>query len=174
MMMQRLNWPLLGYGLLAPALLLGAVAGIATFADESASPTPLAQGRVGAEDEFLRILPLPDGVEDIAPIAGAKNIPFKECSAVWPDGYRAYLAEGVAAEGHANRRDIYGWLRTKHAFDTKDCTCAGKAPAWEQVDAIYAELERKYGVVLLKHTANYEEQARLYRAAVERMCGGSF
>lgn len=127
-----------------------------------------------AEDEFLEVTPLPDGIEAVEPIPGAVNVRFQDCEEVWPDGYRAWRAESVATEGHAERGDIYGWLRTKGAFDALACDCAAKVAPWDQVEVIYAALESRHGRVLLKHTAGYETQARAYRAAVERMCGGPF
>jgi hypothetical protein len=127
-----------------------------------------------AEQDFLQVAPLPEGIEAIEPIPGAVNTRFQDCEAVWPDGYRAWLAESVAIEGHAERGDIYGWLRTKQAFEAEACDCSAKVAPWDEVDAIYAALQSQHDHVLLKHTAIYEEQARAYRAAVERMCGGPF
>jgi hypothetical protein len=127
-----------------------------------------------AEDGFLEVAPLPEGIEAVEPIPGAVNVRFQDCEAVWPDRYRAWRAESVATEGHAERGDIYGWLRTKGAFEALACDCAAKVAPWDQVEVIYAALESRHGRVLLKHTAVYETQARAYRAAVERMCGGPF
>lgn len=127
-----------------------------------------------AEDEFLRIVPLPDGIEAVGRIPGAQNVRFQDCEVVWPEGYRAWLEESVAAEGHAERGDIYAWLRTKGAYEKRACDCAAKVAPWDPVDAIYEGLKSRHGKVLLKHTAIYENQARTYRAAVEQMCGGDF
>lgn len=127
-----------------------------------------------SEVDFLEVTPLPQGIEAIDPMPGAVNVRFQDCEAVWPDGYRAWRAESVAAEGHAERGDIYGWLRTKGAFDARDCDCAAKVAPWDQVEVIYDALKSRHGRVLLKHTAVYEDQARQYRAAVQRMCGGPF
>jgi hypothetical protein len=127
-----------------------------------------------AESDFLRVAPLPEGIDAVAPIPGAVNARFQDCEADWPGGYRAWLAEGVAAEGHAERGDIYGWLRTKGAFEARACGCEAKVAPWDQVEVIYAALKSHHGQVLLKHTAVYEVQARQYRAAVERICGGPF
>lgn len=126
------------------------------------------------EADFLRVAPLPDGIETVEPIPGAVNVRFQDCDATWPDGYRAWRAESVAAEAHAQRGDIYGWLRTKQAFDAKACNCAAKVAPWGDVEAIFAALRARHGQVLLKHTAVYEDQARTYRVAVEQMCGGPF
>lgn len=126
------------------------------------------------EQDFLRVAPLPDGIETVGPIPGAVNVRFQDCEAVWPDGYRAWLAESVAAEGHAERGDIYGWLRTKGAFEARGCDCAAKVAPWDEVETIFAALESRHGQVHIKHTAIYEAQARAYRTAVERMCGGPF
>ena len=127
-----------------------------------------------AEDGFLEVAPLPDGIEAVEPVSGAANVRFQDCEAVWPEGYRAWRSESVAAEGHPSRGDIYGWLRTKGAFEAKSCDCAAKVAPWHQVEVIYSALKSRHGQVLLKHTAVYEDQARQYRAAVERMCGGPF
>ncbi|MGL4234694.1 MAG: hypothetical protein ACRCSW_01340 [Tabrizicola sp.] len=126
------------------------------------------------EDDFLKVAPLPDGIGAVEPIPGAVNVQFQDCEAVWPDGYRAWRTESIATEGHAALGDIYGWLRTKGAFEARACDCAAKVAPWDQVEVIYAALKSRYGQVLLKHTAVYEDQARQYRAAVERMCGGPF
>jgi len=126
------------------------------------------------EQDFLHVAPLPEGIETVEPIPDAVNVRFQDCEAVWPEGYRAWLAESVATEGHAERGDIYGWLRTKGAFEARDCDCAAKVTLWEEVETIFAALESLHGQVLLKHTAIFEAEARQYRAAVERMCGGSF
>lgn len=126
------------------------------------------------EDEFLQVAPLPDGIDTVAPLPGAVNVRFQNCEAFWPDGYRAWRAESVATNGHAERGDIYGWLRTKGAFEARGCDCAAKVAPWEDVEAIYAALKSRHGQVLLKHTAVYEDQARRYRSAVQRMCGGPF
>lgn len=126
------------------------------------------------EDGFLQVAPLPDGIEAVKPTPGAVNVRFQDCEAVWPDGYRAWRTESIATEGHAALGDIYGWLRTKGAFEARACDCAAKVVPWDQVEVIYAALKSQYGQVLLKHTAVYEDQARQYRAAVERMCGGPF
>lgn len=153
------------------ACVLGCTVLLAKADPPTAQQSPAAND---SEDDFLRILPLPKGIEKIEPIVGSVNIRFKDCAAVWPNGYRAYLAESVAAEGHANRGDIYGWLRAKQAFESKDCSCTGKVANWAPVEAIYAGLRNKYGTVLLKHTAVYEDQARIFHYAVERLCGGLF
>lgn len=126
------------------------------------------------EQDFLHVAPLPEGIETVEPIPDAVNVRFQDCEAVWPEGYRAWLAESVAAEGHAERGDIYGWLRTKGGFEARDCDCAAKVTPWDDVETIFAALESRHGQVLLKHTAIYEAQSRVYRAAVERMCGGPF
>jgi hypothetical protein len=131
-------------------------------------------GAETAEEEFLTVAPLPQGIENVSPLLGAVNVRFQDCTAVWPDGYRAWRAESVAAEGHAERGDIYGWLRTKGAFEARACGCEAKVAPWDQVLVIYAAMESHHGQVLLKHTAVYEDQARQYRAAVEHMCGAPF
>jgi hypothetical protein len=127
-----------------------------------------------AGQDFLQVAPLPEGIKAVEPISGAVNVRFQDCEAIWPEVYRAWLSESVATEGHAERGDIYGWLRTKQAFEAMACDCSAKVAPWDEVDAIFAALQTQHGIVLLKHTAIYEDQARAYRAAVERMCGGPF
>jgi hypothetical protein len=127
-----------------------------------------------AEEDFLKIAPLPEGIEAIAPLPDAVNVRFQDCEAVWPEGYRAWLAESVAAEGHARKRDIYSWLRAWKAFEAKDCGCAGKVAAWDDVDRTYSALLQGHGRVEIKHTAVFASQADTLTAAVERMCGGPF
>jgi hypothetical protein len=131
-------------------------------------------GAETAEEEFLTVAPLPEGIETVAPLPGAVNVRFQDCTAVWPDGYRAWLAESVAAEGHARKRDIYSWLRAWKAFEAKDCGCAGKVAAWDDVDRIYSALLQAHGRIEIKHTAVFASQADTLTAAVERMCGGPF
>jgi hypothetical protein len=127
-----------------------------------------------AEEDFLKIAPLPGGIEAKAPLPDAVNVRFQDCEAVWPEGYRAWLAESVAAEGHARKRDIYAWLRAWQAFEAKDCGCAGKVAPWDDVDRIFAKLQQAHGRVEIKHTAVFASQADTLTAAVERMCGGPF
>lgn len=126
------------------------------------------------ELDFLRIAPLPEGIEAIKPMTGAVNVRFQDCEAAWPEGYRDWVAESVAAEGHARKRDIYAWLRARQAFGSKDCGCTGKVAAWEDVQTIYSSLRDTHGRVLIKHTADFAARADVLTAAVERMCGGPF
>ena len=126
------------------------------------------------EQDFLHVAPLPEGIETVEPIPGAVNVRFQDCEAVWPEGYRAWLAESVAAEGYARKRDIYGWLRARQAFETKDCGCIGKVASWEEVEHVYAALRETHGRVWIRHTAEYAAHANILTAAVERMCGGPF
>jgi len=127
-----------------------------------------------SEDDFLQIAPLPPGIEAVEPIPGAVNVPFQDCGAVWPEGYRAWRAESVANEGHARKRDIYSWLRAWQAFEAKDCGCTGKVAAWEEVERAYGALLQAHGRVEIKHTAGFASQADVLTAAVEKMCGGPF
>ena len=126
------------------------------------------------EDDFLEVAPLPEGIEAVEPIPGAVNVRFQDCETVWPEGYRAWLAESVAEEGHARKRDIYSWLRAWQAFEAKDCGCTGKVAAWEDVDRVYTALLQSHGRVEIKHTTVFASQADTLTAAVERMCGGPF
>ena len=92
--MARLNWRLLLSAQCAIALTICSFCGIAALADGATVPglpppadvlAPLGM----AEEEFLRIGPLPDGIEKVGPIQGAVNVPFAECEASWPEGYKA-------------------------------------------------------------------------------------
>ncbi len=126
------------------------------------------------EQDFLHVAPLPEGIETVEPIPGAVNTRFQDCEAVWPEGYRAWLAESVAEEGHARKRDIYSWLRAWQAFEAKDCGCTGKVAPWEDVDRVYEALKQAHGRVEIMHTAAFASQADTLTAAVEQMCGGPF
>ena len=137
----------------------------------SEQPSPTANS---TEGDFLRIQPLPAGIADVTPIPGAVNVPFADCQASWPDGYKQFRNEDFAVPGHARKRDIYAWLRAKQAFETRDCGCDGKVAPWEPVEAIYAELVNSYGTVQVKHTAEYDAQANVLTELVERLCGGRF
>lgn len=137
-----------------------------------AAPAPAPAETV--EDEFLQVVPLPDGIETVTPLSDALNVRFQDCEAFWPDGYRAWRAESVATEGHARKRDIYSWLRAWQAFEAKDCSCTAKVAPWEDVDRVYEALKQVHGRVEIKHTAVFASQADTLTAAVERMCGGSF
>ncbi len=141
------------------------IIGIAVSAPANAETT---------EQDFLHVAPLPEGIETVEPIPGSVNVRFQDCEAAWPEGYRAWRGESVAIEGHAERGDIYGWLRTRQAFEARACDCEAKVAPWDDVEKVYSALMSQHGEVLLKHTAIYEAQARAYRVAVERMCGGSF
>lgn len=108
-----------------------------------------------AEQDFLRVMPLPDGIDEVEPILGAVNVLFKDCGDHWPEGYRAWRVESVAAEGQARKRDIYSWLRARQAFKMRECGCVGKVAEWEPVETIYASLQTTHGEVLIRHTADF-------------------
>lgn len=145
--------------------------GVVTIISIAASAHVMAE--TTAQD-FLHVAPLPEGTETAEPIPDAVNVRFQDCEAVWPEGYRDWLAESVAAEGHARKRDIYSWLRARQAFEAKDCGCTGKVASWDEVEHVYAALRDTHGRVLIRHTAEYAAQADILTAAVERMCGGPF
>ena len=159
---------------IAAALFIFVLCGAAVRAEDSAAPAEQTPGSQTPEDSFLRIAPLPAGIENVTPIPGAVNIPFANCAANWPEGYKVFRDEDFAVEGHARRRDIYAWLRAKQAFETRDCSCSGKVAPWEPVEAIYAQLVKTFGEVQIKHTAAYDAEANVLTATVERMCGGRF
>ena len=78
------------------------------IADGSDAPRGGPLAIPGREEEFLRIQPLPKGIENVSPIPGAVNVPFKECEASWPAGYRAFRAEDFAVEGYEAHPHIKG------------------------------------------------------------------
>ena len=177
--MAELNWHLLHPPQFMMVLMISSFCGMAALAESG--PVPAAQAPANtapatglAEEEFLRIGPLPDGIEKVGPIQGAVNVPFADCEASWPEGYKAFRAEDFAVKDHARKRDIYAWLRAKQAFEARNCTCAGKIAPWEPVEAIYAGLVKTYAEVQIKHTAAYDAQANQLTALVEKMCGGRF
>ena len=163
----------------AVVLMISSFCGMAALAESGPVPAARAPANTApatglAEDEFLRIGPMPDGIEKVGPIQGAVNVPFAECGASWPEGYKAFRAEDFAVKDHARKRDIYAWLRAKQAFEARDSTCGSKVAPWEPVEAIYAGLEKTYGVVQIKHTAAYDAQANQLTVLVEKICGGRF
>ena len=163
----------------AVVLMISSFCGMAALADSGPvpalpSPTDAVSVTGLAVEEFLRIGPLPDGIENVEPIQGAVNVPFADCEASWPEGYKAFRAEDFAVKDHARKRDIYAWLRAKQAFEHRDCTCSGKVAPWEPVEAIYTALVKTYGTLKIKHTAAYDAQANQLTALVEKMCGGRF
>ena len=177
--MANVIWRLLYPVQCVMALSIGSFCGMAALAGSTPapalpSPTRSAPTTGLTEGDFLRVQPLPEGFEKVEPIPGAVNIPFADCEASWPEGYKAFRAEDFAVKDHARKRDIYAWLRAKQAFEARDCTCGGKVAHWEPVEAIYAGLVKTYGVVQIKHTAAYDAQANQLTALVEKMCGGRF
>jgi hypothetical protein len=124
---------------------------------------------VARENDFLQIVPdtpVPEGVE---PIEGAENVEFKHCDTQW-------LPEWKEHRRDREWNDIYGYVKRKNVIDTKDCSCTGKVASWQPVEAIYAELQAKYGVSVVKmiHTDEYFQKAEAMTPVAEAMCGGKF
>lgn len=154
--------------LVAGCLCAGAVS---ASADEAATPAL----DTGAEEQaLLRVRPLPEGLETVAPIPGAVNVRFLDCTATWPEGYKAHRAAGSKKEGYARKRDIYSYLQASQAFEARDCGCTGKVAAWEPVEAIYAGLQAENGEVTQDQTSAYAAAAAELIDAVEILCGGRF
>lgn len=141
------------------------------FGDLPAAPVP---DSTVEEQAFLRVRPLSEGLETVAPIPGAVNVRFLDCKAAWPEGYKAHRAAGSRKDGYARKRDIYSYLQASQAFETHDCGCNGKVAPWEPVEAIYAGLQAESGEVTQDHTAAYADAAAELTDAVETMCGGRF
>lgn len=151
--------------------------GIPDAAQSDEAPLPATtsadSGVPADESDFLRVRPLPEGIEEVKPIPGAVNTRFIECKPSWPDGYKANEAKKGTVE-YRNKADIYRYLYASHAFETRDCGCTGKVAAWGGVDQIYDALKAKQGEMSLKDTADFASAAQVYFDAVEKMCGGRF
>jgi hypothetical protein len=169
--MQMVRSAILTY--LRPFLVAGcffAGAGIA-LGDDLTTP---AAGTAVNEQSFLRVRPLPKGLEKFQPIPGAVNVRFLDCESTWPEGYNAHRAAGSRKEGYARKRDIYSYLQASQAFETRDCGCAGKVAPWQAVEGIYAGLQTETGEVTQDQTAAYADAAADLINAVETLCGGRF
>lgn len=125
-----------------------------------------------AEEAFLDVLPKIDVPDDVQPIPGAVNEPFRTCEAQWPEGYE------LARSGPEARalRDIYGLVRTRNVIISKDCTCSGKVANWEDVDRVATALRKQTGVERLgwMHTKDIAAEADRLTVVAETMCGGAF
>ena len=135
--------------------------------DEATAPAAEEQG-------FLQVRPLPEGLATVRPIPRAVNVRFLNCEATWPEGYKAHRAAGSRKDGYARKRDIYSYLQASQVFEARDCGCSGKVAPWEQVEAIYAELQAETGEVTQDQTAAYADAAADLIDAVEILCGGRF
>lgn len=138
------------------------------LSDETTPVTP------ADEQAFLRVRPLPAGLDAVEPIPGAVNVRFLDCAASWPEGYKVHRAEGSKMEGYARKRDIYLYLQASQAYVSRDCGCAGKVAPWEPVEAIYAGLQEEFGEVTQVQTADYATAAARLIDAVEILCQGRF
>lgn len=147
----------------------------AAQSDEAPLPaTTSADAGVPAdENTFLRVRPLPEGIDDVQPIPGAANTRFIDCKASWPEGYTANRAKIGSAEYRA-KSDIYAYLRALRSFENRDCGCSGKVAPWDGVETIYAALRKAPGKIASEDTAEYSEAADLLEAAVEKLCAGKF
>ena len=124
------------------------------------------------EEALLSILPEIEVPEDVQQIPGAVNEEFRNCQASWPAGYE------LARSGPEARalRDIYSFVRARNVIVTKDCGCAGKVAAWDDVDAVAAALREDHNVERLswQQTESIYAEAKKLIAVAETMCGGSF
>lgn len=153
-----------------PIRSLSVIAILATVLNASLA---LADGSSpAAEDAFLDVLPRIDVPETVEPLPGAVNEEFRHCQAYWPPEYEK------AQSGPEARalRDIYGFVRARNVFATRDCSCAGKVATWQEVDRIATALRSRDGVDRLgwMQTADLARTADSLTAVVEKMCGGSF
>lgn len=153
----------------AAALLAGLAAWPGVALSEEAAPTAAID-----EQAFLRVRPLPEGLDAVEPIPGAVNVRFLDCEASWPEGYKAHHAAGSRKEGYARKRDIYLYLQASQAYEARNCGCAGKVAPWEPVEAIHAGLQGQSGEVTQEQTAPYATAADRLIDAVETMCAGRF
>lgn len=138
--------------------------------DAPAVPAPDA----AAQDQaFLRVRPIPEGVANVQPIPGAKNVRFVECEAAWPQEYKDNRSKIGSAEFRA-KSDIYAYLNAQQSFEMRDCTCTGKVAPWVKVDVIYAELVAEHVELSSQDTAEFSEAADRLEGAVAILCGGKF
>lgn len=149
------------------------LAGLAACSGAALGDEP-APGAPSDEQAFLRVRPLPEGLDTLEPIPGAVNVHFLDCETSWPEGYKAHRAAGSRKEGYARKRDIYLYLQASQAYETRDCGCAGKVAPWEPVEAIYAALQEEFGEVTQAQTDPYAKTAARLVDAVETMCKGRF
>ena len=151
---------------LSAALILATLwTGMATA--ETPAPADLAE-----EDTFLDVLPKVEVPDEVQPIPGAVNEEFRNCEAQWPMGYKD------AQSGPEARalRDIYGFVQARNVVASGDCTCAGKAANWEDVDRVADALRKQSGIERLgwQYTKEVAAEADRLTAIAETMCGGSF
>lgn len=156
--------------------IVGALVVLASFAAWPSAALSQESAPVAPTDAaaFLRVRPLPEGLENVEPIHGAVNVRFLDCEASWPEGYKAHRAAGSRKEGYARKRDIYLYLQASHTYETLDCGCAGKVAPWEPVETIYAGLLDQSGEVTQAQTEPYAAAAARLIDAVELMCRGRF
>lgn len=157
---------------LRPLLVAGCLCAGAGSAlgDEPAVPAPDAAAE---EQAFLRVQPLPEGLEKVQPLPGAKNVRFAECEAAWPQQYKENRSKIGSAEFRA-KSDIYAYLNAQQSFEMRDCTCTGKVAPWAKVDVIYAALVAEHVELSSQDTAEFSEVADRLEGAVAILCGGKF
>ena len=142
----------------------------AALGDVTAPPAPVVPANDGA---FLRVRPLPEGIENVEPIPRAKNVRFVECEAEWPQEYKENRSKIGSAEFRA-KSDIYAYLNAQQSFELQDCTCTGKVAPWAKVDVIYDALLAEHGELSSQDAAEFSEAADRLEGAVATMCGGKF
>lgn len=134
---------------------------------QAPTPSPEAQ-----EEAFLDILPPLAIPADVQPIPGAVNEEFRNCQALWPEGY-AQARSGPEARA---LRDVYSMIRARNVISTQDCSCAGKVASWETVELAANVLRKRHQTDRLgwQHTEALSAEARKLIAIAETMCGGAF
>ena len=145
---------------------------LATLWTGMASAETPAPADLAPEETFLDVLPKIDVPNEVQPIPGAVNEEFRNCEAQWPMGYKD------AQSGPEARalRDIYGFVQARNVVASGDCTCAGKAANWEDVDRVADALRKQSGIERLgwQYTKEVAAEADRLTAIAETMCGGSF
>lgn len=125
-----------------------------------------------AEEAFLDVLPKIDVPDDVQPIPGAVNEPFRTCEAQWPPEY-PLSQKGPEARAF---RDIYGYVKVRNVIATKDCTCKGKTAAWSDVEAVAVAIRK----ATEKERLTWQETKEVFDASnelfpvAETMCDGAF
>lgn len=129
-----------------------------------------SQEQSGGEAGFLAVLPKIAVPNDVQPIPGAVNEPFRTCEAAWPKGY-ALSQSGPEARAY---RDIYSFVRARNVIAKGDCSCDGKVADWDDVSTIAAAMRAQIRTERLRwqHTAEVSERARRLVAIAETLCGG--
>ena len=138
-------------------------------------PGPLAaenpsQEQIGDEAAFLAVLPKIAVPDDVQPISGAVNEPFRTCEAAWPKGY-TLSQSGPEARAY---RDIYGYVKAQNVIRSQDCSCTGKTASWPEVERIasYIRSEAETPHLNWQNTRSVFEASTRLIAIAETLCSG--